>query len=83
MTNFYRQILLTTFLFFTAITAQSNPAYTGKVVAVSDGDTIKILVDKQQLKIRLAEIGVPEKAQSYGAKAKQALSGLCMVKRLL
>jgi endonuclease YncB( thermonuclease family) len=48
---------------------------TGRVIGVTDGDTIKILTaDKRTFKIRLAEIDTPEKAQPFGQKAKQALS---------
>jgi endonuclease YncB( thermonuclease family) len=57
------QITLTITLFLVAFAAQADQTYTGKVVAVSDGDTIKILVDNRQLKIRLAEIDTSEKAQ--------------------
>jgi len=49
---------------------------TGKVVGISDGDTLTLLKDKQQYKIRLSEIDTPEKGQPYGNKAKQALSAL-------
>ena len=49
----------------------------GRVVEVSDGDTITILDDrKQQIKVRLAEIDTPESAQPYGSRAKQELSRL-------
>ena len=49
----------------------------GRVVGVSDGDTITILNDrKQQIKVRLAEIDTPESAQPYGSRAKQELSRL-------
>ena len=48
----------------------------GKVVAITDGDTVKILVDKTQHKIRLEGIDTPERKQPYGTKAKQHLSGL-------
>jgi len=54
--------------------------YTGKVISIADGDTIKILVDQTQHKIRLAEIDTPEKAQPYGQRAKQALSALAFGK---
>ena len=40
------------------------PAFEGKVVSVSDGDTIKVLKDGNQVKIRLAAIDCPEKGQS-------------------
>lgn len=43
---------------------------TGKVVSVSDGDTITILGNEKQLKIRLYGIDSPEKSQAYGQKAK-------------
>lgn len=46
-------------------------AFEAKVVGVSDGDTIKILKDGKQVKIRLAAIDCPEKGQPYGQKAKQ------------
>ncbi len=46
---------------------------TGKVVSVADGDTITILVDREQVKVRLAEIDTPERGQPWGKRAKQAL----------
>lgn len=50
----------------------------GRVVAVVDGDTLTILdVDRQQHRIRLAEIDAPEKAQPFGQRSKRALAELC------
>ena len=46
----------------------------GKVVGVTDGDTLTLLVKKTRYKIRLAGIDAPESGQAFGAKAKQALS---------
>lgn len=57
--------------------------FTGKVIAVADGDTITVLRDKEQVKIRLAEIDAPEKAQAFGNKSKQALSALVYGKVVL
>ncbi len=55
---------------------QAASVYTGRVVAITDGDTIKILtLAKRQIKVRLADIDTPEKCQPYGKKAKQILSG--------
>ena len=41
-----------------------------------DGDTITILQDKQQIKVRLFGIDAPEKKQDYGQKSKQFLASL-------
>ena len=48
----------------------------GKVVSVADGDTVTVLVNKEQVRVRLEGIDAPESNQSFGARAKQALSGL-------
>ncbi|HKQ91900.1 MAG TPA: thermonuclease family protein [Blastocatellia bacterium] len=49
----------------------------GKVVGVSDGDTITVLDDqKRQHKVRLEGIDAPESKQDYGSRAKQSLSDL-------
>jgi len=49
--------------------------YRGKVVAVIDGDTIKVLEENKTLhKIRLYGIDAPEKKQPFGSAAKYHLS---------
>jgi micrococcal nuclease len=45
--------------------------FTGKVVGISDGNTIKILVGRTPLKVRLYGIDSPECGQAYGKRAKQ------------
>lgn len=57
--------------------------FTGYVVGVADGDTITVLRDNVQVKVRLAEIDAPEKAQAFGNKSKQALSALVHGKTVL
>ena len=70
----YISILLFTLLIQAAYT-QAAETYAGKVVAITDGDTIKILTpEKKQIKVRLASIDTPEKSQPYGKRAKQVLS---------
>ncbi len=56
----------------------------GKVVGVSDGDTITVLdeMDKGNFKIRLDKIDAPEKKQAFGNKAKQFLSSLIFGKQV-
>src|SRR4051794_11969571 len=54
---------------------------TGRVVGITDGDTLTVLNElRQQTKVRLAEIDTPETHQLYGSRAKQALSDLAFGK---
>lgn len=47
----------------------------GKVIKVTDGDTVNVLTsDNQTHKIRLSGIDAPEKSQAFGNKSKQALA---------
>ena len=50
---------------------------TGRVVGISDGDTITVLIGREQVKVRLADIDAPESRQAFGTRSKQALSDLC------
>jgi len=56
--------------------ALMTPELTGKVVAVADGDTLTVLVDKVGVKIRLDGIDAPERAQAFGARSREKLSEL-------
>ena len=56
--------------------------FTGKVVGVTDGDTITVLHNGRSEKIRLNGIDCPEKAQAYGHKAKEAASVLVFGKQV-
>lgn len=53
-------------------------AWEGKVVSVTDGDTIKVIKDGIQIKVRLAAIDCPEKGQPWGKKAKQFTSHMAL-----
>lgn len=65
------------------LAAQSVLAdFSGKVVGVSDGDTITVLKDREQVKVRLVEIDAPEKGQAFGNRSKQALSELVRGKQV-
>lgn len=48
----------------------------GKVIGITDGDTISVLVDRHPKTVRLNGIDAPEKAQPFGSKAKEMLSDL-------
>jgi endonuclease YncB( thermonuclease family) len=45
--------------------------FRARVVAVTDGDTLTILRETTQARIRLHGIDAPEKAQAFGTRARQ------------
>lgn len=51
-------------------------ACTGRVIGVTDGDTMKMLCDGIETKVRLDQIDAPERNQPFGSKAKEVLSNL-------
>ncbi len=61
---------------WTITSATLAPDFTGKVVGVTDGDTITVLHNGKGEKIRLAGIDCPERGQAYGTRAKQFMSAL-------
>lgn len=69
------RLLLALLLLTASATAQ---IVTGRVVGVSDGDTITVLMppENQRVKVRLEAIDSPELGQPYGKAAKQAMSDL-------
>jgi micrococcal nuclease len=63
--------------------AASYPfSLSGEVVGVTDGDTIKLLKENRQYKIRLNGIDAPEMGQAFGRKSKEYLSSLVAGKRV-
>ena len=53
-------------LLLIAFPAPAETVHEGKVVKVVDGDTLTILVDNLQHKIRLSDIDTPERKQPFG-----------------
>src|SRR5205809_3843723 len=56
--------------------------FTGKVVGVSDGDTISVMHNGKAERIRLSGIDCPEKGQAFGQRAKQFTSALVFGKEV-
>ena len=52
----------------------------GRVVSVHDGDTLTVLIDHRQVRVRLTDIDAPELGQPFGTRSRQSLSDLCFGK---
>ncbi|MFC1654580.1 thermonuclease family protein [Myxococcota bacterium] len=73
-------LFLATGTLLLGLSASAQEDFTGKVVGVSDGDTIKVLRLGQQVKVRLSGIDCPEKRQPFGKRAKRFTSDLVFAK---
>lgn len=77
-----RFIPLLTALLFTVPTGAET--LQGRVVAVTDGDTVKVLdASHTEWKVRLMGIDAPEKKQAFGARSKSNLSDLVFGKTVV
>ncbi len=78
-----KRIAMVALLLWSLACAQAYAStYEGKVVGVSDGDTVTLLMSGHQVRVRLAEIDAPEKQQPYGQRSKQSLSELVYGKQV-
>ena len=74
MSNCFKIFAVIIFL-LTAPALAAAAIHGGKVVGVTDGDTITVLTpDKVQIKVRLYGIDCPEAKPAFGNRAKQATS---------
>jgi micrococcal nuclease len=64
------------------LTAAYAEEFSARVIVVIDGDTVLILRGNKQIKVRLAGIDAPEKAQAFGENSKQSLTELVLNKQV-
>ena len=68
-------------ILFLVATVANAGSIDGRVVAVTNGDTVTVLdAHKKQYRVRLADIEAPDKTQPYGDRSKQHLSDLVLDK---
>jgi endonuclease YncB( thermonuclease family) len=72
-----RGVLLAGALLALAGLADARERLEGRVVGVTDGDTLTVLpADRHPVRVRLAGIDAPERGQPFGARAKRSLAEL-------
>ncbi len=70
------------FAFFVSLPASAD-SLTGKVVKITDGDTLYVLdATYEQHKIRLAGIDAPERKQAYGLAFRKHLASIVAGKQV-
>ncbi len=76
------RIILGAFLLLAAPIAFAN-SLTGKVVKITDGDTLYVLdANYKEHKIRLAGIDAPERKQAYGLASRKHLASIVASKQV-
>jgi endonuclease YncB( thermonuclease family) len=77
--RFLQIVLLASALGATAVHGRD---FDGRIIGIQDGDTVTVLDSaKQQHRVRIVGIDAPEKAQAFGASAKENLSRLAFGKQ--
>ena len=77
-----KKLIFIIFLFFSLISLAEE--LIGKVIKVSDGDTIIVLdSNNQKHKVRLKGIDAPETQQEFGETSRQSLAGLVYDKEVI
>lgn len=66
--------LMKRLLLFLLLAAGPALAYEARVVGVTDGDTLRVLKDRTQIRIRIFGIDAPERGQPFCTQSKKRLS---------
>ena len=69
--------VMITAIALTWVTTGAAAEITGRVVGITDGDTLTVLLpSRQRVKVILDRIDAPEKHQAFGARSIQSLSAM-------
>ena len=71
-----RQAVIAITLLAATLVGSGQERFTGKVVGITDGDTISVMRDRVAVRVRLDGIDSPEAGQGFGQRAKQFASEL-------
>jgi endonuclease YncB( thermonuclease family) len=68
-------------LFLAVLMAPAVAAdFSGRVLKVQDGDRLTVLVNRQQVRVRLESIDAPELGQAFGKRSRRSLADICAAK---
>lgn len=79
----FKGALLAAFLSLALIACTQDRDFEGRVVGVTDGDTVTVLAGREQIRVRIGEIDAPERGQPYANRSQQLLSSLVFGKDVL
>ncbi|HOH29323.1 MAG TPA: thermonuclease family protein [Candidatus Hydrogenedentes bacterium] len=74
--RFFLAMCLTVAVLFSAV-SPAKEVFTGRVVGVSDGDTLSVMREGKAVRVRLWGIDAPEGHQAFGGRAKRFVSDAC------
>jgi endonuclease YncB( thermonuclease family) len=63
-------------LMFVAFPGLACADLTGKVVHITDGDNLTVIINNEWVRVRLAGIDAPETNQPFGTRSRQSLTDL-------
>jgi len=75
---FLMRVLATTAALSQSVVLATEHEFSGKVVEVIDGDSLKVVRDGKTEVVHLLNIDAPELAQPFGDKAKKFCEELCL-----
>ncbi len=70
------RVLVGIFLLFGSCACAGGGDIEGRVVRIADGDTVTVLQENSQYKIRLYGIDTPERKQAFGRAAREELKAM-------
>jgi endonuclease YncB( thermonuclease family) len=70
------QALLAVALVLVAFPARAE-TFDAAVIRIVDGDSLIVLAQRQEIRVRLKEIDAPESKQAFGKRSRQSLTQIC------
>ena len=67
-------------LVLSSVPAFAHERFAGRVVGITDGDTISVMREGRSVRVRLEGIDCPERGQDFGQRAKQFTSEMAFGK---